>query len=308
MSLLLHAKSRRFGPGAARLRGLQGCSVISVVCCTLLAALADGAEPAENHPLAPLMEYARGRLEQIDRRIEDYTCTLVKRERIDGRLPRETFAQVKIRHGVFRDEGHRVFRGEGHGEVGDGEVGVPFSVYMRFLSPADARDREVVYAEGRHGGRLIVRKGGPSTPYMTLALHPQGNAAMRGNHYPLTEIGVKNLIGRLIEVGEEELQYDEIEVRYIRGAKVNQRECTLVQVTHPVRRSHFRYHLARIFIDDELKLPIRFASYDWPPRKGGRPPLIEEYTYLDLKLNVGLSDWDFDHRNENYKFRKDFKP
>ena len=28
----------------------------------------------------------------------------------------------------------------------------------------------------------------------------------------------------------------------------------------------------------------------------------------DIKLNVGLTDWDFDHRNENYKFTKGFRP
>jgi hypothetical protein len=83
---------------------------------------------------------------------------------------------------------------------------------------------------------------------------------------------------------------------------------TLVEVTHPVRRPYFRYHIARIFIDDELQLPIRFASYDWPDEARGAPRLMEEYTYLNLKLNVGLTDWDFDYRNEDYAFRKDFEP
>jgi len=82
----------------------------------------------------------------------------------------------------------------------------------------------------------------------------------------------------------------------------------MAQVIHPVRRPHFRYHMARIFIDDELQLPIRYASYDWPENPGGQPRMMEEYTYLDLKLNVGLTDRDFDYRNENYNFRKDFEP
>ncbi len=36
--------------------------------------------------------------------------------------------------------------------------------------------------------------------------------------------------------------------------------------------------------------------------------LLEEYTYTDLKLNVGLTDWDFDHRNESYQFLKTYSP
>ena len=68
-------------------------------------------------------------------------------------------------------------------------------------------------------------------------------------------------------------------------------------------RRNFLFHLARIFVDDELNLPIRYESYDWPEKPGGPPELIEEYTYLNLKLNNGFTDADFDIRNPNYQFR-----
>ena len=141
-----------------------------------------------------------------------------------------------------------------------------------------------------------------------MAIDPQSDLAMRESHYPITEMGIRNVLARLIEVGREELEYDEVDVEYFEGAKVDDRVCTVIQVTHPVRRDYFRYHLARVFIDDELKLPIRYASYDWPGEEGGKPRLVEEYTFLDLKLNVGLAETDFDHRNESYAFRKSFKP
>ena len=50
--------------------------------------------------------------------------------------------------------------------------------------------------------------------------------------------------------------------------------------------------------DDELQIPIRYESYDWPQKEGGQPVLLEEYTYTDLKVNVGLTDKDFDPDNE----------
>jgi hypothetical protein len=84
--------------------------------------------------------------------------------------------------------------------------------------------------------------------------------------------------------------------------KVADRVCTCIEVVHPVPRRNFRFHLARIFVDDELNLPIRYESYSWPTTPGGAPELIEEYTYLDLKLNVGLTDSDFDIQNPNYQF------
>jgi hypothetical protein len=71
-----------------------------------------------------------------------------------------------------------------------------------------------------------------------------------------------------------------------------------------VRRDIFRFCLARIFVDDELKIPIRYESYDWPREAGGPPELIEEYTYLDLKLNNGFTDEDFDTRNPDYHFQQ----
>jgi hypothetical protein len=75
-----------------------------------------------------------------------------------------------------------------------------------------------------------------------------------------------------------------------------------------VQRENQTFKTARIFVDDELQLPVRFASFDWPAEEGGNLVLLEEYTYTDVKLNVGLTDWDFDHRNENYRFRKSFEP
>ena len=78
--------------------------------------------------------------------------------------------------------------------------------------------------------------------------------------------------------------------------------CTLLEVVHPVQRPHFDFHIARIYIDDELRIPIRFASWEWPAVAGGSPQLLEEFTYLNIKLNVGLTDLDFDSGNPNYAY------
>ncbi len=264
----------------------------AVVCLLLLAATGYAAEPAEDHPLVPLLQYAEQRLQQIDDTVKDYTCTLVERERIDGRLQSHQHMFVKLRHQQVRD----------------GVVVVPFSIYLRYLGPAEVQGREVIYVHGRNNGQLIVRRGGPRFEYITLAVDPDGDLAMRDNRYPITEVGIRNLLRRLIEVGREELQHREIDVKYFAGAKVNDRACTAIRIAHAVRRDHFRYHVARVFVDDELQVPIRFESYDWPEEEGGEPRLVEEYTFLDLKLNVGLTDWDFDHQNESYGFRKNFVP
>jgi len=60
--------------------------------------------------------------------------------------------------------------------------------------------------------------------------------------------------------------------------------------------------LAQIFIDLDLLLPLKYASFGWPKSEGGALELLEEYTYMDLKLNVGLGEKDFDTKNPAYRF------
>ena len=38
-------------------------------------------------------------------------------------------------------------------------------------------------------------------------------------------------------------------------------------------------------------------AYDWPDDEHEGPRLIEEYNYLDVRLNVGLTDEDFRRTN-----------
>jgi hypothetical protein len=44
-------------------------------------------------------------------------------------------------------------------------------------------------------------------------------------------------------------------------------------------------------------VPIRYAAYLWPQNPGEQPPLEEEYTYLNLKVNNNFTDADFDQNN-----------
>lgn len=236
----------------------------------------DQPAPGE-HPLAPAVRWAKQGLVELEK-IEDYCATLVKRER-NGSQPGEyEYIFVKIRE-------------------------KPFSVYLHFLGPQSLEGQEVIYVEGQNDGKMLAHGAGmQKSLFGTVAIRPDGFIAMRGQHYPITDIGILNLIRRLIEVGEKDMQFDECEVKYFEDAKINGRPCTCVQVVHPVPRKDFIFHIARIFLDKELNIPVRYAAYDWPTEEGGKPQLIEEYTYLNLKANNGFTDADFDIHNPNYGF------
>jgi hypothetical protein len=226
------------------------------------------------HPLMPALRWAKEGLPAIEN-LKDYSAVFAKRERIRGKLGGYEYLFIKIRH-------------------------QPFSVYAHFQAPAAVKGQEVIYVAGRNQGNLLAHKARLPA---TVSLDPAGLIAMNGRHYPLTEIGLVNLVRRLVEVGRQDVNYGECEVKYFTQAKVNERSCTVVQVVHPVPRDTFRFHLARVFVDDELMVPIRYESHDWPREPGGQPELIEEYTYLDLKLNNGFTDEDFSTRNPEYHFQ-----
>jgi hypothetical protein len=229
------------------------------------------------HPLMPALRWAKAGLSYIES-IEDYSATLVKRERINGELADAQYFFVKVRH-------------------------KPFSVYVYFLTPESEKGQEVIYVDGKNNNNLVAHTVGLRHKLVgTVSLRPTGPIAMQNQKYPLTDIGLLNLTKKLIEVGESDVQYGECEVQVYEGAKVNDRVCTCLQFVHPVPRREFRYNVARVFVDDELNLPIRYEAYLWPRQAGGKPELEEEYTYLNLKLNNGFSDQDFDANNPNYGF------
>jgi uncharacterized protein DUF1571 len=246
------------------------------------------AAPADGHPLDPALKLAGEALTLIRTQIEDYTCRIIKRERVKGELGQIEHMDAKIRNR----------------KIENGKLTTPLSVYLSFVGPENVKGREVVWVEGQNNGKLRAHEGGIKGRFLpSVWLDPDGPLAMNGQLHPIYDIGLENLVVKLIERGEKEKQFGECEVTFTPGAKINGRVCTLLQVMHPVKRPHFEFHLAQIFIDDVLKVPVRYAAYFWPEKAGSKDmPILEEYTYLNVKLNVGLKDADFDSENPNYNF------
>ena len=76
----------------------------------------------------------------------------------------------------------------------------------------------------------------------------------------------------------------------------------MIATTHPQQQPEFMFYRVRLFIGDELGLPIRLEAYDWPSSPGASAELVEDYTFSDLRQNVGLSDHDFNVSNGNCTF------
>jgi hypothetical protein len=230
------------------------------------------------HPLLPAVRWAKQSKERIDQ-LHDYSATLVKRERIGSELHDHEYLFVKVRH-------------------------EPFSIYVRFLGPKDVKGQEAIFVKGKNDDKLVAHGTGAKKIFGTLHLDPNSAMAKHNNRYPITELGLRRLTERLIEVGSHDAQFGECNVQVKAHAKIDKRDCTLIEVEHPVPRDEFLFHRARIYVDSVYDMPVRYEAYEWPAEPGGAPVLTEEYTYLNLKFNNAFGDKDFDPENPEYGYRK----
>ena len=93
----------------------------------------------------PVLRWAYSGIGNIEK-IQDYSATLAKRERIGGKLLDYEYMFVKLRQ-------------------------KPFSVYMYFLGPADLKGQEVIYVEGQNNGNMWAHGVGiQNTMFGTVSL------------------------------------------------------------------------------------------------------------------------------------------
>ena len=238
------------------------------------------------HPLDRALVFAHDSLAAMRANVYDYTARMAKRESINGQLGKTSFMDVKIRCPRVNPQGQQT----------------PFSVYMKFLQPRDASGREVLWVDGRHNGNLLAHQPGGLIGLKTFELKPDGMMAMQGQLYPIYDAGLENLVVKLIEKATRDRAAGHCEVTYRGGLALNKRPCSLIEVVHHQKRAPYEFYKAQVLIDDELNLPVRYTSYDWPKTSGAKPQILEQYTYMNVRTNVGLTDEDFNPKNPAYNF------
>ncbi len=234
----------------------------------------------ESHPLARALSFATAHRAFVDEQVKDFSCILAKRERINGRLREYEYLRTNVRR-----------------EQQSGDQMIPFSVYAEFLAPKKFLGRKVLYVAGRNDDKMLVRNGGTRFAHVIVNISPTSDAALRESRYPITELGLDNVVNRLVDQARHDIISDpdakNTEVVFYLNAEIDGRACTHIQVTHPTEDDIFDFHQANIYVDDELHVPLRVETYTWPKEEGEPALLVEEYTYMKLKLNVGLTDDDF---------------
>lgn len=210
--------------------------------------------------------------------VHDYTATFAKIEVVGKKVIRQTM-DIKCRH-------------------------EPFSVYLHNREGKE-EGREVLYVTGANDGHLLVHERGLLASLAgTQSLKLDDSLVMDENRYPITEIGIAKIVDKSIAIWEAEKKADpnNVQVRFFPNAKVGPIACEEIEVARKQQRPEFKFSLTRVFFARDTKLPIRAEQYGWPAKTGEKPPLVEEYDYSNLNVNVGLTDADFDPKNPMYGF------
>jgi hypothetical protein len=212
-------------------------------------------------------------------RVEGYTATFRKRERIRGRLGPEQILAMKVRHR-------------------------PFAVYLKFLAPKAGK--EVVYAEGRYDNKVIAHNGDWTRRLIPrLAVAPTDSLALADSRHPITEAGLANLTDRLIGFRRMDLTDLDAVTILDRTTDSAGRPRLRSLHTHPHQKPDRPFARIEVLYDPGTWLPLQITSFDWPaPDQTGDLELAERYAYDDLQLDAPLDDLDFDPANPDYAFTR----
>jgi hypothetical protein len=199
-------------------------------------------------------------------RVRDYTGTLVKQERVNGQLQPEQFIAVRVRQ-------------------------QPFSVHLKWQGPKQFVGQEAAYVAGKNNGQMRAKGSGLISVVGVISLDPTDPRALKQSRHAITDSGIGNLIEKIARGHEADRAAPPGQVKVtLREYQFQQRPCIGLETTHPTNTGQTYCHRSLVLFDKELKMPVRFEAYDWPAAGQSAVELLECYSYIDLKFNVGLTD------------------
>ena len=232
---------------------------------------------AAKRRLLDLLVGVTARLEAV----EAYTATFHKQERLKGKLGAEQTIDLKVRHR-------------------------PFAVYMRFHAPQDGK--EVVFAEGRNGDKMIAHGGGFARLLVPrLAVAPDHPLALADSRHAITEAGLANLAARLVGFRKMDLEDPEAETVLDKITDAKGRVRLRSVHRHPHYHEGRPFARVEVLYDLDTTIPVDIRSFDWPGKGGdssGELVLAEHYSYDDLNFEAPLASIDFDPANPSYQFHR----
>ncbi len=218
---------------------------------------ADRLECLAKNDAACLLEQC---LRQTRADVQDFTCTFIKQERIDGVLKEPQEIETKF-------------------------MAHPFSVAMHWTKNAPISDR-LLYVDGQNDNNLLLKPRGMLACLGTVKRRPDCPQVMANTLHPVTIFGFANTLDSLIKVYHLAAERGELQAEFLGYRDIAGRTTLAICRQLPARCD---YPAARTitYIDPRLMIPIAVEAWDWDGQLSAR------YIYKDVKVNVGLTADDF---------------
>ena len=200
-------------------------------------------------------------LKNCRERYRDYTCTLIKKERIGGSWKPQQTMRVKF-------------------------LAKPFSVAMKWTKNAPIAEK-VLYVEGKYNNKMLVEPKGWLKRLCPVALRrPDGPDAMKNTLRPVNLFGFERSLISLLEVYRRAKRAGDLRTEFGGHYQIDGRKAILLRRCLPPKKSYPAY-VTKSYIDLEHLVPIRVEGYDWEGQ------IFCQYDYKDVKFNIGLTPDDF---------------
>jgi hypothetical protein len=216
---------------------------------------------------------AIGRMQEASKQAKDATCIFHKQEYKGKELPAEVI-DLKVRAS-------------------------PASVYMKWREPETLAGREAIWRAGWNDDRLCAHAGS-----WVVSLATDSARAMGDSRHPITEAGFAftiSVLARDLEIARKDpacfRRLTDLGERRLYGAEGH---CYELE-TDKARCTGLYGYRATFCVDGRTGLPSAVEVWD---REDGQVRLVERYGYEQIRVNVGLTDRDFDPANPAYGFRE----
>jgi hypothetical protein len=269
---------RLLGPANRRARLVVGLMLLGLVCIQCVQPGDHGvrgiAVAGEESVLTRVRELAKKdhvavlelSLANYQKKYGDFRCTLLKQERINGKVGEEQEIAVKFRR-------------------------QPFSVAMAWMGKNLPPGDRVLYVEGKYGNMMLVRPSNPIARVLTggtVKRQPDGEEAMQSTLRPVNQFGFERGIQSLLDVYRQARKAGECrEEMDPRDQDVCGRKTILLIRTLPDGKD-YPARVTKTYIDVETLLPIMIEGYGWQ-----NDEFLCRYLYKDLDFNAKFTDEDF---------------
>jgi hypothetical protein len=199
----------------------------------------------------------------------DYSGYMVRQERVGGKLQPEQTAELRVRT-------------------------EPFAIYTKTLAPKQLLGQELAYSAGKKDDKVRVRAAGIAGVNGFVSVGADDPKANADSRHKLTDTGILAVVKRVEAALEAEKRAKAAPQILVAEYTFQNRPCTRYEVfCERPHRDRYAYRLV-MYIDSELKLPVRFEAHDAPKPGEVAGEMIECVSFVSLTMNAGLGEAVFD--------------